>query len=219
MECLAPPWVGTKHSTPRFGDCLTCPRAAQLMFMKVFLETERLVLRWFDPEDFDLLVELDGDPEVMRYINNGQPVDQAEIADYFDWWLTHYDRNGGYGFFAAIEKATDRFLGWFHFRPGEGAGPLEPELGYRLRRDAWGQGYATEGSQALVDKGFADLGIERVNAETMAVNIGSRRVMENVGLRFVRNFRAEWPVRIPGDEEGDVEYAITRAEWETGRGG
>lgn len=186
--------------------------------MKVFLETERLVLRQFERDDLDLVVELDGDPEVMRYINNGQPVDLAEVTENIEWWLGYYEHDNGYGFWAAIEKATGRFLGWFHFRPHDGAGPLEPELGYRLRRDAWGQGFATEGSRALIDKGFTEFGVERVNAETMAVNVGSRRVMEKAGLRYVRTFDAEWPVRIPGDEEGDVEYAITRAEWEADRG-
>jgi RimJ/RimL family protein N-acetyltransferase len=77
----------------------------------------------------------------------------------------------------------------------------------------WGQGYATEGSRALIDKAFAELGVERVYASTMAVNVASRRVMEKAGLRFVRTFHADWPVRIPGDEEGDVEYAIDKAEW------
>ncbi len=183
----------------------------------VFLETDRLVLRWFSRDDLDLVVELDSDAEVMRYINDGLPVDLAEVTENLDWWLTHYDREGGYGFWAAIEKSTGRFLGWFHFRPGEGAGPLQPELGYRLRRDAWGQGYASEGARALIDKGFSELGIELVYAETMAVNVGSRRVMEKVGLRYVRTFHADWPVRIRGDEEGDVEYAITRAQWEADR--
>ena len=69
----------------------------------------------------------------------------------------------------------------------------------------------------MIDKGFSEFGVERVNAETMAVNVGSRRVMEKAGLRYVRTFDAEWPVPIPGDEEGDVEYAITRAEWEADR--
>ena len=66
----------------------------------------------------------------------------------------------------------------------------------------------------LIDKGFTELGIERVYAQTMAVNVGSRRVMEKAGLRFVRLFHADWPVSIPGDEQGDVEYAIDRAQWE-----
>ena len=183
----------------------------------VYLETERLVLRWFNPDDLDLVIELDSDAEVMRYINDGLPVDLAEVTENLEWWLTQYDRDGGYGFWAMIEKATGHFVGWMHFRPGDGAGPLEPELGYRLRRDAWGLGYASEASRAQIDKGFTELGVERVYAETMAVNTGSRRVMEKAGLRFVRTFHAEWPVRIRGDEEGDVEYAITRTQWEADR--
>jgi RimJ/RimL family protein N-acetyltransferase len=129
--------------------------------------------------------------------------------------LSYYERFDGYGFWAAIDKTTGRFLGWFHFRPGEGAGPLEPELGYRLHRFAWNQGYATEGSRALVRKGFAELGVERVTAHAMAVNVGSRRVMEKVGLRFVRTLHHDWPMRIPGDEHGEVEYALDRSQWES----
>ena len=185
--------------------------------MDVFVETERLVLRRFTGDDLELLVELDGDPEVKRYIDNGAPVDRADLADMLEWWLGYYDRFDGYGFWAAIEKSTGRFVGWFHLRPGDGAGPLEPELGYRLRRETWGRGYGTEGSKALVDKAFAELGVDRVYATTMAVNTASRRVMEKAGLRYVRTFDAEWPVQIPGDEEGDVEYAIDRAQWESDR--
>ena len=114
-------------------------------------------------------------------------------------------------------KSRDGSLGWFHFRPGEGAGPREPELGYRLHRWAWNKGYATEGSRALIDKGFAELGVVRVTAQTMAVHVASRRVMEKSGLRYVRTFHADWPVRIPGDEYGDVEYALDRDQWESAR--
>lgn len=77
-----------------------------------------------------------------------------------------------------------------------------------------GQRYTTEGCQALIDNGFADHGIRRVLAETMAVHTASRRVMEKVGMRLVRRFKADWPYRIPGDEYGDVEYALDRHEWE-----
>lgn len=183
----------------------------------VFVETDRLVLRRFTRDDLELIAELDSDPEVKRYIDNGAPVDRTELAEMLEWWLGWYDRFAGYGFWAAIDKATGDFLGWFHLRPGDGAGPLEPELGYRLRREAWGHGYATEGSKALVDKAFAELGVARVYATTMAVNTASRRVMEKAGLRYVRTFDADWPVKIPGDEDGDVEYSIDRAEWEHDR--
>jgi RimJ/RimL family protein N-acetyltransferase len=186
--------------------------------MHVYLETERLILRRFTMDDEDLLFELDNDPDVMLYINGGAPVPREEIVEEtLPAFLSYYERFGGYGFWAAIEKESGRFLGWFHFRPGEGAGPLEPELGYRLHRFGWGRGYGTEGSRALIDKGFAEFGIERVYAGTMTVNIGSRRVMEKSGLHYIRTFDADWPVHIPGDEHGDVEYAITRAEWEADR--
>lgn len=186
--------------------------------MEVFLETERLVLRRFTMDDEELLMQLDNDPDVMLYINAGAPVPREEIVDEtLPAFLSYYDRFDGYGFWAAIDKQSGRFLGWFHFRPGDGAGPLEPELGYRLHRFAWNQGYATEGSRALIDKGFGEFGVERVYAETMAVHSGSWRVMEKAGLRHVRSFHADWPVRIPGDEHGEVEYAITRSQWEADR--
>lgn len=172
------------------------------------------MLRRFTVDDTDVLVDLDADPAVMRYINGGTPTSRDEVVnEVLPAFLSYYERYAGYGFWAAVEAPDDRFVGWFHLRPGEGAGPDEPELGYRLRREVWGRGYATEGSRALIDAAFADLGARRVYASTMAVNLGSRRVMEKSGLRLVRHFVADWPVRIDGDEHGDVEYALTRAEW------
>jgi RimJ/RimL family protein N-acetyltransferase len=185
----------------------------------VFLETERLLLRRFTEADIPNLVELDGDPEVMRFINGGRPTPREEVEnELLPAFLGHYERYAGYGFWAAIEKSSGRFLGWFHFRPDERAAPGEVELGYRLRKSAWGQGYATEGSRALIDKGFAELGVERVVASTMVVNVASRRVMEKAGLRFVRVFHQPWPDYIEGEEEGDVEYALLRSEWAQNRG-
>ena len=186
--------------------------------MVVYLETERLTLRRFTPDDLDDLVALDSDPAVMRYINGGRPTPHDEMRDdYLPWWLAYYDRGDAWGFWAAIERETGAFLGWFHLRPNKEDPPDEPELGYRLVQSAWGKGYATEGSRALVDKAFAELGARRVYAGTMVVNTGSWRVMEKSGLRFVRNFVMPWPDRIEGEEHGDVEYAITREEWEQDR--
>jgi RimJ/RimL family protein N-acetyltransferase len=182
--------------------------------MQIFLETERLELRRFTDEDIENLVELDSDPEVMHFINGGRPTPRDEIENEFlPAILGHYERYAGYGFWAAVEKSTGQFVGWFHFRPAQDAPPGEVELGYRLRRSAWGKGYATEGSRALIAKGFAELGVRRVVASTMVVNVASRRVMENAGLKFVRIFHQPWPDYIEGEEEGDVEYALLRSEW------
>ena len=180
----------------------------------VFLTTDRLVLRRFTMSDEDNLVDLDSDPDVMHYITGGLPTPRTEIRnDYLPAYLDYYRRYPGYGFWAVDERDTGAFLGWFHFRPGPASPPDEAELGYRLLRSAWGRGYATEGSLALIAKGFTEFGVQRVYAATMAVNEGSRRVMEKAGLTLTRTFREDWPYPIPGDEFGDVEYAITRPEW------
>jgi RimJ/RimL family protein N-acetyltransferase len=181
---------------------------------EVYLETARMILRRFTREDVDLLVELDGDPDVMFWITGGRTTPREEVErDVLPAFLSWYEKSAGYGLWAAIERSTGSFLGWFHLRPGSDDGPTEAELGYRLRKDAWNQGFATEGSRALVDKAFRELGATRIYAETMTVNYASRRVMEKAGLLLVRTFHADWPDRIPGDEHGDVEYAITRHEW------
>lgn len=183
--------------------------------MQVFLETDRLILRRFTADDADNLVELDGDPGVMRYITGGRGTSRTEIeTDVLPRFLWYYERFAGYGFWAAIERSSGEFLGWFHFRPPPECGPDEVELGYRLRRAAWGKGYATEGSRALIEKGFRELGVRRVVASTMVVNVASRRVMEKAGLTLVRTFRQDWPDVIEGDEHGDVEYALIRSDWE-----
>jgi RimJ/RimL family protein N-acetyltransferase len=185
----------------------------------VFLETDRLLLRQFTEGDLDLLVELDSDPEVMRFITGGRATPRGEIeSEVLPAFLIYYQRFDGYGFWAAIEKGSGVFIGWFHLRPGPGTPRDEPELGYRLRSSAWDNGYATEGSRALVHKAFTELGAKRVVAGTMAVNVRSRRVMEKAGLTLVRTVHQDRPDRIDGEDDGDVEYALRKADWETSHG-
>ncbi len=181
------------------------------------LETPRLKLRRFTGADVENLVELDSDQEVMHYITNGKPTSREEIVETILPAMLDGRPGASYGFWAVSEKESGEFIGWFHLIPDGEHHAGVPELGYRLRRSAWGKGYATEGSRALVDLAFAQLGAERVRAETMAVHAASRRVMEKAGMRYIRTFDAGWPIPIPGDEFGDVEYAITRAEWELQR--
>ena len=167
--------------------------------VNVFLETERLWLRRLEQDDVEHLVELDSDPQVMRFINGGRATTRCEIEnEVLPAFLGHYERYAGLGFWAVEEKSTGRFVGWFYLRPAESAPAREAELGYRLLRSDWGKGYATEGSRALLDKAFAELGVDRVVASTMVVNVASRRVMEKAGLRFVRIFHQPWPDRIKG---------------------
>jgi RimJ/RimL family protein N-acetyltransferase len=184
--------------------------------MWIYLETNHLTLRRFTEADEDNLVELDSDPEVMRFLSGGKPTPRDEVRNrILPTLLGYYERSEHFGYWAAQEKPTGEFLGWFHFRPPRNE-PRdgEIELGYRLRRPAWGKGYATEGSRALIRKGFTELGVERVVAETMTVNAGSRRVMEKAGLTLVRTFHRDGLEAIEGSEHGVVEYALARADWE-----
>lgn len=192
--------------------------------MQVILETERLALRRLTPADADNLLELDSDPDVMRFLNGGAPTPREAIErEILPGLLRDYDRFPGFGAWAAIEKAGGEFLGWFSFRPREDRSPLTVSLGYRLRKSAWGKGYATEGSRALIDRGFTELRVERVLATTYQDNLASRRVMEKAGLTLARTYRitaaelAASDTFEPGSDiwDGDdVEYALDKAEWE-----
>jgi RimJ/RimL family protein N-acetyltransferase len=183
--------------------------------MHVFLETDRLILRRFTSADVDRLIDLDGDPAVMRFITGGEPTPRETVRDdLLPRLLGYYERYEGYGFWAAVAKDDREFLGWFHLRPEEGGAPDEPELGYRLRKPFWSRGYATEGSRALIRKGFTEFGARRVFATTMAVNLSSRRVLEKTGLKFVRGFHLTFDDPIEGTEHGEVEYALSKDEWE-----
>ncbi|MCT2587733.1 GNAT family N-acetyltransferase [Actinophytocola gossypii] len=191
--------------------------------MDVFLATDRLLLRRFADGDADYLVELDSDPEVMRYLNGGRPTARSHIErSVLPTILGEYERDPDLGVFAAfakkdgsVDSAVDSaFVGWFMLRRDE-AGPRdEAELGYRLRRAAWGRGYATEGSRVLLHHAFATIGLRRVHAETMAVNAGSRRVMEKLGLRYETTYFPPF-APIPGSEHGEVRYGLDRETWNT----
>lgn len=166
------------------------------------LDTTRLWLRPVMAADGDDLHGLEQDPEVMRFLNGGAPTPRIPEAGPSSFLMP---RGGEPGVWAGRDRAADAFVGWFSLRDGE--------LGYRLRRAAWGRGYATEGAAALLAHGFEALGLARIRGQTMAVNAASRRVMERLGMRHVRTFHLDFADPLPGSEQGEVEYAITREEW------
>jgi RimJ/RimL family protein N-acetyltransferase len=188
--------------------------------------TERLALRRLTTADAAKLLSLDGDPQVMRLLT-GTTRSLAQIRDEVLPPLARcHLRYPGFGYWAAETLADGEFIGWFGLRPVTPTGEAIEHwpdargqtgvvsLGYRLRRSAWGHGYATEGARALVRRAFADLGAREVVATTMAVNTGSRRVMEKAGLRYARTVHLDWPDPLPGTEHGDVEYRLLRDEWQ-----
>jgi RimJ/RimL family protein N-acetyltransferase len=182
-----------------------------------YLATDRLVLRPFSADDADLLIELDSDPAVMRYLSGGEATAPEVVRErVLPGLLAAYGRwDGRFGVFAAYEKDGDAFIGWFCLRPEPG-GPLdEVELGYRLRQEAWGKGYATEGSRALLDKAFSELEVRVVWGATMTVNRASQKVMEKVGMSVVGTLATPEDMQMVEDAElGGLRYEITKEQWE-----
>ena len=164
-------------------------------------ETARLSLRPVALDDVDVLVELDRDPEVMRFLT-GRASTREEVE--------HEIRQRIGSRWVAFDRVTGDLIGWFGLVPGEGG---SYELGYRLARRWWGQGLASEGTRALIDAAFSRLDARRVTAQTMAVNRRSRGVMERCGLLLVRTFHLDWADPLPGTEEGEVEYELARERW------
>lgn len=188
-----------------------------LASVDTYLQTERVTLRRFGADDADLLIELDSDPAVMRFLSGGEPTAPDLVRDRdLPSILAGYDRwAGDFGLFAADETAGGAFLGWFCLRP-ERDGPLdEVELGYRLRQVAWGQGYATEVSSGLLEKAFTDLDVRVVWGATMALNRASQHVMEKVGMTVTEALETpEDMLAVEGAELGGYRYEITKEQWE-----
>ena len=161
------------------------------------------MLRPITVDDVDLLVDLDSDPEVMRYLT-GRPSTRLEIKTVIQERLRlAMDRD---------RTAIGRLIRWFGLVPGR-------EDSYDMGISStggmwWGRGLASEGTKALIDAAFRVIQARRVTAQTMAVNLRSRAVMARCGMRHSRTFHQEWDDPLPGTEHGEVEYEITRAEWE-----
>jgi RimJ/RimL family protein N-acetyltransferase len=178
------------------------------------LQTRRLTLVPLSDEHIDLELELDADPEVVRYVNDGQPRTRAQVEE------AHVSRMAcadvpGLGLW--VGSTSEEPVGWWVLlaprRPDQGPVEGQAEVGYRLLPRWWGQGLAREGTEELIRYAFEDLGLSRVFAETMAVNTRSRGVMEAVGMTFARSFDNPWEVGAPGADQGEVAYEVTREGW------
>jgi ribosomal-protein-alanine N-acetyltransferase len=149
-----------------------------------YIETERLLLRLFRPDDLDDLATLFADPDVVRYVGDGKPVDREEadraLKSIIKHWQTH-----GFGRWAVIDKNTHEFVGFGGLRSLFGT----PEVVYHLAKAHWGKGYATELARAALRFGFEDRGFERIVAITKPPNKASIHVMEKLGMRFEMNTR------------------------------
>jgi RimJ/RimL family protein N-acetyltransferase len=180
------------------------------------LHTARLTLVPLSDQHLDHELELDVDREVMRYLS-GRAATRSEVERAHQKRLAAADEVPGLGFWAGFAGAE--FIGWWLLQPPHGPDqpnvPGEADLGYRLLQRHWRKGYATEGARELIRYGFAELGLRRIFAQTLAVNAPSRATMAAAGLTFARAFTSGDPYDelVPGAEHGELEYELTRATW------
>jgi len=150
----------------------------------VRLDTERLVIRSFVPDDADALHErVFSLPEAMRFIPKGTVTDvertRRSVRRYIEHETTH-----GFSLWAVLDRTTGEFIGSCGLVLVEGTGP-EVELAYHFAPDRWGQGYATEAARASLAYGFGEAGLERIIAISAPEHHASRRVMEKCGMTLV----------------------------------
>jgi len=182
------------------------------------LRTDRLLLVPLADRHLGLEVELDSDPEVLRYLF-GRARSRDEVAASHARRMAEAGPVDGLGFWMAFAAggAEDDFVGLMMLPPAHGPDqpddPTVADLGYRLARRHWRKGLASEASRALLAHAFDTVGQRRVIAQTMTVNAGSQGVMRAVGMRYVRTYYPSWDEPLPGAESGEVEFEMTRAMW------
>jgi RimJ/RimL family protein N-acetyltransferase len=169
------------------------------------LETERLSLRTWREGDWEPLHETYGDPEVTRWL--GRSPGPKEFTAYAVGRMSMHWEAHGFGMWAVIDRASNEMIGrvGLMFHPKWPVDEHKTEIGWTLRRSAWGRGYATEAGLAARDWAFGNLSIMRLISMTDPENHRSQAVMKRLGLTF----------RGEADYEGhhNVYYAIDRADW------
>ncbi len=145
------------------------------------LETERLLIRKFTPDDLDKLIELRSDEEVIKYIG-GKKLQNAEaITRRLRFYIDCYEQFG-FGMCAMIWKETGEMFGWSCLQPLEDTGEIE--VGYGMTKEFWGKGIGFECALAWLKFGFENAGLERIVAIASPENKGSWRIMEKCGMRY-----------------------------------
>ena len=168
------------------------------------IETQRLRLRRFTPDDLHALAAIRSDPEVMKYVGPGRTESIDEAWARLVKVMTHWDQHG-FGYWALIDKATSKLAGWCGLSYLEYTEYIE--IGYGLATAYWGKGLATEAAAAVMKYGFVQLRLERIVAVAYPENIPSQVIMKKLGMKYVKTARfigGEW-----------VYYVIDREEYQT----
>jgi [ribosomal protein S5]-alanine N-acetyltransferase len=175
--------------------------------MAFLLETERLALREWAPEDAEALHVLVSDPEVMRYVGDSRTWDIERTREWIEKLNVSY-RTRGFSRWAVVEREGGLPVGSCGFAPLPWSGEID--FGYMFRRDRWGRGYASEITPAALRYGFERYGFREVVASIDPKNDASRRVLEKIGFVY-RNNEIQ-----PGEEEESEIYVALNSSLASG---
>ena len=168
----------------------------------IIVETERLTLRHLQLTDVNPLMDIFGDAEVMHF------GDGVQTREWVNAWLRTCRENYrryGFGLYTVVERSTGDVIGYCGlYYYDDVNGQVEIEIGYRLKRAAWGHGYATEAARAVRDFAFQTLHIRRLVALIDPDNVSSIRVAEKIGMRY------ESDVMLEGYDHPDHVYAVIK---------
>lgn len=164
--------------------------------MKIVTETDRLVIRHYKEEDFLAFAEMNADEEVMEHFPN--TLNEKESREMFQKLNARLVETGKC-FWAAELKENKDFIGFVGLSEPNFEADFMPctEIGWRLRKQYWGKGYATEGANACIQIGWDDFGLEEILSFAVTDNLPSIHVMQKIGMEYDKNFihpkLKQWP--------------------------
>ena len=172
--------------------------------------TDRLYLRDFVAEDWTAVFAYQSDPRYLRYYRWTKRY-EVEVQKFVQIFLNHQVAEPRYKYqFAVVLRENGHLIGNCGVRK-ESADSLIADMGYEIDPNQWGQGYATEAATAVLEFGFTELRVHRIWANAISENLGSRRVLEKIGMRYEGTLREnEW---MKGRWWDTVLYGILEQEW------
>ena len=186
--------------------------------MKSYIETERLYLRQWQASDFVVFAAMNADPEVMKYFPK---LLSATVSDIIANKCQQLIEENGWGFWAlSLKEGSDKndaFIGFVGLNQTHAEMSFAPcvEIAWRLRKEFWGQGYATEAARASLDFAFSELALDEVVAFTAVINQRSQLLMKRIGMTDTQDnfYHPALESNHPLSEH--VLYKITRQQWQS----
>ncbi|GAB5466749.1 MAG: GNAT family N-acetyltransferase [Candidatus Kapaibacteriales bacterium] len=148
----------------------------------ILAETERLLIRPFQKSDLEPLAAMLADRDVMRFISKGETLSYTESTAYLERQIAHYEETG-WSRFALIEKSSNNFIGFCGYAYFNG----ELDFGWRLKKEYWKKGYATEAAKKVLDLGHRTFIFPRIVSIAYSDNLASIKIMQKIGMKYEKD--------------------------------